>query len=160
MLRPRESCSIRCVFISFVHTTHLSTTIHHAGRKRERSNRKGDEERCPEKGERERERKGNGWITTIGESVWLMIGYNAIFIKLISLQPVYNARPTYGLAYIRAPFASFSPLPLASSWLWRLYDPRPSRSRMPSDEWIQPLLRAVVLAPFIINETATFRALL
>lgn len=56
----------------------------------------GDEERCPGKGE---ERERNGWITTIGELVWLMIGYNAIFIKLISLQPVYNARATYGLGY-------------------------------------------------------------
>lgn len=101
-LHPRGSCSIQLRIHNpgSSYITQLSTTIHHAGRKRERSN--GDRRgwrALSGKGRRERERERNGWITTIGELVWLMIGYNAIFIKLISLQPVYNARATYGLGY-------------------------------------------------------------
>lgn len=148
--RERESIEVGIHNPGSSYITQLSTwTIHHTERKRDWSN---DDRRGWRalSGKGRRERKGNGWITTIGESVWLMIEYNAIFIKLISLQPVYNAGMAnlYGLGYTST-LRFFFTLPL-DSWLWRLYDPRPWRSRI-SSHWIRPLLRAVLLAPFIIT---------
>lgn len=115
----RGSCSIegwredwsKFVFITpDLGITHHSTTIHHTEWKRDWGNdRRGWKAGGQEREKREREREASGWIATIRESLWLMVEYNTIFIKLISLQPVYNTG--YGqpmVSAIWAPSASFS----------------------------------------------------